>query len=331
MSSTWKGVFEDHTDFALTLNRTEASDDLLRSAPAPTLAASFPLVPILACLPPTLLSLAVPYVTFKEFAFILDRFSSLRSLSIEVVPAEFFEALYGASKLNWSAASNVTHLSMNNVKFSGPSPEKDLAFLSHFPSLRQLKLVNKTLTYTEIESAQFLSTLVNLEELNLENFNLSPDASLSFLTAFTDLRSLNVPISESSLTVLSSLAKLSAISLYSLDAATLDCISKLPNVTTLDISACGPISRESILALANLTGLKTLFIDDRTFLEDSVQLLYPLISRTQAVHIVSKQYQMPPSRSWLSPIAPSRGPFTGGVGNLHSSGWSSYNNTVVGH
>lgn len=289
-----------------------------------------PLLPILVCLPETSSHLSVPRLNVQEFLFILERFSSLRKLSIEYVPPELFEAL-GSIDLGKMLGSSLTHFSINHARFFSVNPEKDLSFLSNFTNLRQLRVVNKTLVYTQLDNADFLAPLRQLENLQLENFNVNPGASFDFLSDIGGLETLNLPFSASNVTSLVSLNRLTTIHLYSLDKTTLECLAKLPQLTTVDISQCGPeLSRDSIQLIAQLTNLRTVYIDDHMFLdEESVQLLYPFISRQEEIHIIPKQYQMPPCRSWLSPIAP-RGPYTGGVGQLQETTWI-VPKPVVGH
>lgn len=191
-------------------------------------------------------------------------------------------------------------------------------------------MVNKTPTYVELDNIDFLQSLTQLEELQLENFNICPTAHVHLLSNLRNLQVLDVPLSDATVNVVMSLEKLRAIHLYSLTPLTLDCLSKLPNLVTVDISPCGPeITRDNMVALSKLKHLTTLYLDNHHFLEDEhLQLLLPMLSRTAAVKIIPKQYQMPPSRSWLSPIAP-RGPYTGGVGpQVHD--WS-FNSPVMGH
>jgi hypothetical protein len=336
VSHSWNSLFESHSDFVLTTKtelRWSLAEDVSIEAHASVMAPS--LLPVLRCLPEaSVTSLVLPSLSLPDFQFILESFPLLRSLEVGMVSDVFFEVLASReSEMNWKHVSqHLTRFVIRHLKFS-LSPERDLAFISKFRNLRALRLVNKTRSYTELEHLDFLTPLVLLEELLLENINVLPTAPLNFISRISNLRSLNMLLSGENLSLLAPLENLESLTLYSVDTAALDLLQKLPCLSSLDVSPCSPdLTPESIQLLSSLKRLRRVYIDDRTFLsaEESVQLLYPLISRSD-LQVISKQFFLPPSRSWLSPIAP-RGPYTGGLGRqefgLH---WSLISKTVVGH
>lgn len=187
--------------------------------------------------------------------------------------------LYDCQITNLALPHLANQQSLRCLKLDGCVELTDLQPLAQLKALRKLGLSDCFgLSDQRIEP---LSKLVDLEELDLENSNVS-EAAFTTVRALVSLKVLSVgPISDVGLQAIGPLTSLQQLNLgYAVSDRGMQALARLTGLQTVDLSQGQKVTDEGLRALDSLTSLHTVNLSGLPITNASLKTLAKIVSLT---------------------------------------------------